>query len=74
MFKPLADAAVTFNDDQAQDCNLEAYIVRISSVRRFKMVFVFISMGASFRSASQFVGAAREICRASYFTGCDDGI
>lgn len=60
MFKPLEDTEVALddNEDGAQDLNLEAYSVKISSFRRIKMVLGFVSMGASFRSASRFVGVA----------------
>jgi hypothetical protein len=74
VFKPLEDAAVAVDDDEAQDLNLEAYRVKISSVRRFRMVLGFIAGGASFRSASRFVGVAREICKAGYLTGCSEGV
>ena len=52
MFKPLEDAEVAFDEDGAQDLNLEVYRVKISSIHRFKMFLRFISMGASFWSAS----------------------
>ena len=52
MFKPLEDAEVALDEDGAQDLNLEAYRVKISSVCRFKMVLGFILIGASFWSAS----------------------
>ena len=57
-----------------QYLNLEAYRVKISSVCRFKMVLGFISMGASFRSASRFVDVARTICKASFLGGCNQGL
>ena len=52
MFKLLENAAVTVDEDEAQDLNLEAYRVKISPFCRFKMVLGLILMGASFQSAS----------------------
>jgi hypothetical protein len=78
VFKPLEDAAVAVDADDSdareQDLNREAYRVKITSVCRFKMVIGFISMGASFHSASRFVGVAREICKSSFLVGCSAGI
>ena len=69
------DAAL--NDNKApgeQDMNHEAYYVTIASVRKFKIVLVFILMGASFCSASRLVDVARKVCKASYLVGCSQGV
>lgn len=55
VFKPLEIAAVAIDEDRGQDYILEAYRVKISIVRRFKMVLGLISMRASFRKVSRFV-------------------
>ena len=56
IFKPLEDVAVVvYASDSAareKDLNREAHIFNIASVCRFKMILGFISMGASFLSAS----------------------
>ena len=63
VFKHLHDDAA-LNDDEApgeQDMNREEYYVTITSVCKFKIVLGFISMGASFRSASRLVDVARKV-------------
>lgn len=71
VFKPFEDAVVRENaSDAEQDLNRDVYRVKISSVRRFKMVLGFISMGASFRSASRFVDVARETYKSNFLAEC----
>lgn len=71
--KSLKMLQLQFDEDEAQNLSLEECRVKISSVRRFKMVLGFTSMGVSLRSASQFVEVARKICKTSYFAGCSEG-
>jgi hypothetical protein len=73
IFKPFEDAARAPGGD-GEDLNLEAYTVVIKHVRRFRMVQGFISMGASFRSASKFVGVARDVCKNGFLAGCSEGV
>jgi hypothetical protein len=69
IFKPLEDAALALGGD-GEDL---AYTVVIKHVRRFRLVQGFISKGASFRSASKFVGVARDVCKNSFLAGCSEG-
>ena len=59
VFKPLEDEAVLVDasDSSAREkcLNWEAQRVKITSVRSFKMILEFTSMGESFRSASRFL-------------------
>jgi hypothetical protein len=56
-----------------QELNPEAYLVRVNSVRMFKMVIGFVSKGASFRSASRFVAIAKDVKKMNYLSGCSEG-
>ena len=75
VFKHHHDAAL--NDNEApgeQDINCEAYYVTIASVRNFKIVLGFISMGALFCSSSCPVDVARKVCKSSYLAVCGQGV
>lgn len=74
LFKPYADVEQAIDDNEEQNLNRDAFIVKITYLRMFRKDVGFISRGSSFRSAAIFAAVAKDIKKASYLRGSTEGI